>query len=102
MTVSPIPDSSPTDEWLSELEALHTSTTKGHWTIYPAIHEQNRIVQKDRGLFGLIADVSTEPKDYGRADAQRIVESHEAFPHLLAELSRLRAQNAELKDAARA
>ena len=41
-------------------------------------------------MFGLIADVSTAPADYGRANTRFIVAAHTVLPALAAELAEAR------------
>lgn len=77
------------------LVALHAETTGGTWAILPDVHQDTRIVQEGRGLFGLIADVSTALADYGRANAAFIVAAHTLIPALAAELADARRQLAE-------
>lgn len=77
---------------LDALAALHAQATAGTWSIYPDVHQDTRIILEGRGMFGLIADVSTAPADYGRANAAFIVMSHTVFPALLAELAEARRQ----------
>jgi hypothetical protein len=65
---------------------LHALTTDGPWEIFPAIHQDTKIVQKGRGMFGLIADVSPDTADYGRANTRFIVAAHTHLPAMAAEL----------------
>lgn len=71
---------------LDDLLVLHAQTSKGPWEIFPDVHQETKIVQKGRGMFGLIADVSTAPDDYGRANTRFIVAAHTLVPALAAEL----------------
>lgn len=73
---------------------MDARTTAGTWTIHPAIHQDTKIVLEGRGMFGLIAEVSTAPADYGQANTEFIVTvtAHTVFPALLAELSESRRQ----------
>ena len=75
---------------LDDLLELHAQTSKGPWEIYPNVHQETKIVQKGRGAFGLIADVSTSPDDYGRANTRFIVAAHTVLPALAAELAEAR------------
>lgn len=75
---------------LERLIALHAATTQRTWSIMPNIHEDTRIVEEGRGLFGLIAEVSTSTPDYGRANAAFIVAAHRAVPGMAAELAAAR------------
>jgi hypothetical protein len=71
---------------LDDLLELHAQTSKGPWEIYPDVHQETKIVQQGRGAFGLIADVSTAPEDYGRANTRFIVAAHALVPALAEEL----------------
>lgn len=75
---------------LDSLLELHASTTQGPWELYPDVHQETRIVQQGRGMFGLIADVSTAPADYGRANTRFIIAAHTLVPALAAELAEAR------------
>jgi hypothetical protein len=91
---SPTPEAlAPTD--LDGLVALHAQTTKGPWVVLHETHQDTKIVQEGRGVFGLIAEASTAPDDYGRANAAFIAASHRLFPELAAELAEARQQLAE-------
>lgn len=80
---------------LDGLLELHAQTSKGPWEIYADVHQETRIVQRGRGMFGLIADVSTAPDDYGRANSRFIVAAHALVPALAAELVEARKLLAE-------
>lgn len=91
---SPTPDPlAPTD--LDGLLALHALTTKGPWVVLHETHQDTKIVQEGRGMFGLIAEASTAPADYGRANAAFIAASHRLLPELAAELIEARRKLAE-------
>ena len=75
---------------LDALLALHAQTSQGPWEIYPDVHQETKIVQQGRGMFGLIADVSTAPADYGRANTRFIIAAHTVVPALAAELAEAR------------
>ena len=80
----------PTD--LDGLLALHARTTKGPWVVLHEVHQDTKIVQEGRGLFGIIAEASTAPDDYGRANAAFIAASHRLLPAIAAELADARRQ----------
>lgn len=80
----------PTD--LDGLVALHAQTTQGTWTVLPELHQDAKVVLEGRGYFGIIADVSTAPEDYGRANAAFIAASHRLLPALAEELAEARRQ----------
>ena len=75
----------PTD--LDGLMARHAETTQGTWVVMPQIHQDTKVVLEGRGTFGLIAEVSTAPADYGRANAAFIAAAHRLLPKLAAELA---------------
>lgn len=75
---------------LEALLELHTQSSPGPWEIYPDVHQETKIVQQGRGMFGLIADVSTAPADYGRANTRFIFAAHTLVPALAAELAEAR------------
>lgn len=75
---------------LDGLLELHAQASTGPWEIYPDVHQETKIIQKGRGMFGLIADVSTAPDDYGRANTRFIVAAHTLVPTLAAELAEAR------------
>lgn len=80
---------------LDGLLALHARTTQGTWVILPGIHEHTRIGLEGRGQFGLIAEASTSPADYGQANAAFIAASHRLLPVIAAELAETRRQLAK-------
>lgn len=75
---------------LDELLGLHAQTTQKTWSIMPNVHEDTRIVEEGRGMFGLIAEVSTSTPDYGRGNARLIVAAHREVPRLATELASAR------------
>jgi hypothetical protein len=86
-------DLNPAD--LDGLIALHAQTTQGTWVVLPEVHQDTRVGLEGRGFFGLIADVSTAPDDYGRANAAFIAASHRLMPAvaaMAAELAEARRQ----------
>lgn len=75
------------------LMALHAATTQGTWVVLPGIHEHTRVGVKELGpLRGLVATASTNPADYGQANAAWIAAAHRLLPALAAELTELRQQ----------
>ena len=77
---------------LDGLVALHAQTTKGPWVVLHETHQDTKIVQEGRGVFGLIAEASTAPDDYGRANAAFIAAAHRLLPAIAAELADARRQ----------
>lgn len=75
---------------LAELLELHAQTTQRTWSVMPSVHEETRIVEEGRGNFGLIAQVSTSPADYGRGNTRFIVAAHREVPRLVRELASAR------------
>jgi hypothetical protein len=80
---------------LDGLVALHAMTTQGTWVVMPEIHQHAKITLEGQGYFGVIADVSTAPDDYGRANAAFIAAAHQLLPQLAAELAEARRLLAE-------
>lgn len=80
---------------LDGLLALHARTTQGTWVVLPEVHQDTKIVLEGRGTFGLIAEASTSPADYGQANAAFIAASHRLLPVIAAELAEARRQLAE-------
>lgn len=77
---------------LDVLMALHAETTQGTWVVLPEVHQDTKIVLEGRGTFGLIAEVSTAPADYGKANAAFIAAAHRLLPELATELAEARRQ----------
>lgn len=54
------------------------------WEIFPNIHCDPAVTEKGRGGFGKVADLSTHPNDYGRANMHFIAHSPDDIAYLLA------------------
>ena len=79
---------------LDGLMALHAQTTQGTWVVHHEMNQDTKIVLEGRGYFGLVAEVSAAPDDYGRANAAFIAAVHRLLPGLAAELAEARRQPA--------
>lgn len=59
--------------WRLAHQALAQGTQReqhpGEWEAYYTTHGDPYVVERGRGMFGVVATVSTEPDDYGRARA---------------------------------
>lgn len=71
---------------LKEIRERLNGISSPEWEATPNMHGDPAVSEKGRGAFGRIADLSTHPEDYGRANMEFIANAPEDIRFLLAEL----------------
>lgn len=75
-----------TEGRIQEIQARLEKISAPEWESTPNMHGDPSVSEKGRGAFGRIADLSTHPADYGRANMEFIANAPEDIRFLLAEL----------------
>ncbi|SIE25948.1 hypothetical protein [Mycobacteroides abscessus] len=84
-----------------ELRGLRAAATAGEWVAFEHLHAENAVGVKGFEQTRRIADVRTDPADYGRANARYIAASANSLIDALDSLEAVEAERDELAEALR-
>lgn len=69
---------------IMEIQDRLSEISAPSWEIYPNVHCDPAVTERGRQGFGKVADLSTHPSDYGRANMHFIANSPDDIAYLLA------------------
>lgn len=85
----PTPETSPeTVQRIKEISARLEALSSADWEATPNMHGDPFVSEKGRGSFRRVAELSTHPADYGKANMEFIANSPADLKFLLEELQR--------------